>query len=466
MLQRLADEACCLPLPDGRSAVYNRFFPSLVVLNARTAALLQRMRTSRGAASTSALAREVLPGLRRNRLLAAPARTPYRAQFVRSMEQELGALRQAADQARAAQQGYGNLHLANHACNLRCPYCVNAFRDGAHPGRRQRRRPRADIQAWLHRALDQLFERPPAGAGYKIVFGGGEFLLHWDLLVDVVAYVQQQHPSARPAYEMNTNGTLLTEERARFLARHGFQLSIALDGQREAHDLSRRYADGRGTFDDVLRAWRLMQRHGLVGDRDGFQGTIHDRERFDADAFFDLARHGFATARLAPNLMGIDEEEGARRAHLHADLLERSAGEALRYTDLAFENINKLLQREDLGFAFFCEGLASFKGVTLYVDTLEVKMMCEYVAGPTVTLDRLPGGIYDPRLWQNASTYVQDRVAAIQRHCLDCEVVGVCRGGCVMSGLDPHNRRNPAACAFQRVLWQRLVRLVAAPRAG
>jgi len=57
------------------------------------------------------------------------------------------------------------------------------------------------------------------------------------------------------------DGTRLDDEWAAFLAEHGFLVGISLDGPRELHDGFLVDKVGHGTFDQVLRGLRLLQRH-------------------------------------------------------------------------------------------------------------------------------------------------------------------------------------------------------------
>jgi len=66
--------------------------------------------------------------------------------------------------------------------------------------------------------------------------------------------------------------------------------------------------------------------------------------------------------------------------------------------------------------------------------------------------------IYDPRITEAANLFIRARLDAIKRHCWGCELVGVCRGSCILSGLDSRNELNPAACAYQKTLWARFLK--------
>ncbi len=87
------------------------------------------------------------------------------------------------------------------------------------------------------KALDLL--EPPGP--WRVGFFGGEPLLAWDLVREVteLARARADRLGTRVRFSVTTNGTLLDEERARFLAGHGFSLIVSLDGPKELHDRER-----------------------------------------------------------------------------------------------------------------------------------------------------------------------------------------------------------------------------------
>jgi radical SAM protein with 4Fe4S-binding SPASM domain len=78
----------------------------------------------------------------------------------------------------------------------------------------------------------------------RILFIGGEPLLEFPLIRRAVAYVEQARPHGTTVrYHIVTNGTLLREEQADFLADNDFKVGLSFDGVPAAQDLR-----GPGTF--------------------------------------------------------------------------------------------------------------------------------------------------------------------------------------------------------------------------
>ncbi len=144
-------------------------------------------------------------------------------------------------------------------CNLRCKYCVYS---GAYIGRRDQVSREHDM-TWetAHAALDYFLDH--LGRQFsqpQVNFYGGEPWLNWPLIRRCVAYLEDRSPKSR--FGATTNGTLLSDELADYVAEHDFNLFISLDGPRVAHDRNRINCAGHGSFD---RIWsnivRLHRRH-------------------------------------------------------------------------------------------------------------------------------------------------------------------------------------------------------------
>jgi sulfatase maturation enzyme AslB (radical SAM superfamily) len=130
-------------------------------------------------------------------------------------------------------------------CNLRCAYCY------------QDRRPARGID-WttLQRAAQLLLDSQRADVTLR--FYGGEPLLVFDLARRAVEFAEQHRPaSKRLRLALSTNGLLLDDARAAFLAQHQVETQLSFDGVPASQD--RR---GRGTFRVLeARLERLRERH-------------------------------------------------------------------------------------------------------------------------------------------------------------------------------------------------------------
>ncbi len=143
------------------------------------------------------------------------------------------------------------LHLT-HRCNMRCAYCYA----GAGRGR--------DM------SLDTAVAAIDAARGMardfpavEVLFFGGEPLLRFDLVRQISELAKAGFYPQPCRFGLTTNGTLLTNARARWLAENDFDVAVSIDGAPASHDAHRRLADGRGSHARVLRGIRRLQRYGV-----------------------------------------------------------------------------------------------------------------------------------------------------------------------------------------------------------
>jgi len=103
----------------------------------------------------------------------------------------------------------------------------------------------------LHKAIDWTIDNSCDSAGFGLF--GGEPLLAWDLLPETVEYATAKGAAAGcdVAFSLSTNGSLVTSERAEFLAAHPFVIQYSLDGNQQMHDIHRVTMGGSGTFATV-----------------------------------------------------------------------------------------------------------------------------------------------------------------------------------------------------------------------
>jgi len=137
------------------------------------------------------------------------------------------------------------------ACNLRCTYCYYRGSGHAEPGAGSSLpRMRADVLEAVLRAYLQTNQ-----AIYSMVWHGGEpTLLPCAFYKEAVALQKRfAPPGARIANSIQTNGTLVTDELAAFMAHYRFLCGVSLDGPPPIHDAGRKTKAGHGTHAAVAK---------------------------------------------------------------------------------------------------------------------------------------------------------------------------------------------------------------------
>ncbi len=95
----------------------------------------------------------------------------------------------------------------------------------------------------------------------QVVLHGGEPLLAGRAKLRRVATELRSalDGKCRLDLRIHTNGVLLDEEFCEFFAEHDIKIGISIDGDRAANDRHRKYADGRSSYDKVIRAIGLLR---------------------------------------------------------------------------------------------------------------------------------------------------------------------------------------------------------------
>lgn len=134
-----------------------------------------------------------------------------------------------------------------HICNLACPYCFAS--GGNYKGAE------ALMTVAIGRtAIDYLLQESTDRNLVEVDFFGGEPLLNFPLIQEVVAYGEAEAKKFGKAikWSMTTNGMLLNDEVSRFLVAHEIGTVLSIDGRKEVHDRNRYTKTGKGSYDTVV----------------------------------------------------------------------------------------------------------------------------------------------------------------------------------------------------------------------
>ncbi len=145
-------------------------------------------------------------------------------------------------------------------CNLNCTYCYYLSKEELLSTGSHWRISDETLENFIKQYIGQQ-------NAHEIVFswqGGEPTLLGLPFFEKVIA-LQKKYapPHVRCENDLQTNGTLLNEEWCAFLKKNNFLVGLSIDGPRHLHDAYRKYKDGRGSFDKVMDAARLLNKHGV-----------------------------------------------------------------------------------------------------------------------------------------------------------------------------------------------------------
>jgi uncharacterized protein len=108
------------------------------------------------------------------------------------------------------------------------------------------------------KSIDFLWEHSKDVSEVSIAFYGGEPLLNYELIKNVIDYSEKIFEVKKVNFNMTINGSILSDEIIDCLSKHNVSVTISLDGPKEIQNKHRKfYSNGLDTFDVV---WNNIQR--------------------------------------------------------------------------------------------------------------------------------------------------------------------------------------------------------------
>ena len=230
------------------------------------------------------------------------------------------------------------LHIA-HDCNLACQYCF--AEEGEYHGRRA-------LMSFEvgKKALDYQIANSGNRRNLEVDFFGGEPLMNWQVVKDLVAYGREQEKlhDKKFRFTLTTNGVLLNDEVMEFCNREMGNVVLSIDGRKEVHDKMRPFRKGAGSYDLIVPKFQQFaeSRH---QDKYYVRGTFtHYNLDFSEDVLH-LADLGFKQISVEPVVAEPKEPYAIREEDL-PKLFEE-------YDKLAVEMIRRHKSGEDFNFFHF-----------------------------------------------------------------------------------------------------------------
>lgn len=185
------------------------------------------------------------------------------------------------------------LHVA-HTCNLNCSYCF------ASQGKYHGERAMMSFEVGK-RALDFLIENSGTRKNLEVDFFGGEPLMNFQVVKDLVAYARsiEQEKGKRFRFTLTTNGVLVDDEVIQWANKECSNVVLSLDGRKEIHDRFRVDYAGNGSWEKIVPKFQKFVQ--ARGGKDYYmRGTFtHNNPDFlkDIQKMLDL---GFTELSMEP----------------------------------------------------------------------------------------------------------------------------------------------------------------------
>ncbi len=316
------------------------------------------------------------------------------------------------------------LHVA-HTCNLNCEYCF------ASQGKYQGERAVMSLEVGK-RALDFLIENSGNRRNLEVDFFGGEPLMNFQVVKDLVAYARiiEKEKNKNFRFTLTTNGVLIDDDVIDFANKEMSNVVLSLDGRKEVHDKYRVDYLGNGSYDKIVPKFQK-----LVKARNGknyyMRGTFtHENPDFlnDIKVMLDL---GFNELSMEPVVCAKGDKSELNSADI--EIVKK------QYEDLAFLMLEK--DKEGKPFTFYHYMIDLTGGPCIYKRISGCGSGTEYMA-VTPWGDLYPchqfvgdekfklGDIYNGvSNFEIQKQFLENNVYA-KKECKDCWAKLYCSGGC------------------------------------
>lgn len=339
------------------------------------------------------------------------------------------------------------LHIA-HDCNLACKYCF--AEEGEYHGKRA-------VMSYEvgKKALDFLVANSGNRVNLEVDFFGGEPLMNWQVVKDLVAYGRSlEEPFHKKfRFTLTTNGVLLNDEIMEFANKEMANIVLSIDGRKEVHDFMRPHRGGQGSYDEIVPKYiKVAESRNQMNYY--VRGTFtHHNLDFSRDVLH-LADLGFKQISVEP-VVADEKEDYAIREEDIPVILEQ-------YDELAKEIIRR--KKEGRGFNFFhfmidleggpcvakrlsgCGSGTEYLAVTPWGDLYPCH---QFVGMEQFLMGNVDDGIVNTAIrdeFKNCNVYAKEK-------CKNCFAKFYCSGGCAANSYNFHGSINDAydiGCELQR----------------
>lgn len=339
------------------------------------------------------------------------------------------------------------LHIA-HDCNLACKYCF--AEEGEYHGRRA-------LMSFEvgKKALDFLVANSGNRVNLEVDFFGGEPLMNWQVVKDLVAYgrslEEPYHKKFR--FTLTTNGILLDDDILEFANKEMANIVLSIDGRKEVHDFMRPFRGGQGSYERIVPKFQKVaesreQMNYYV------RGTFtHHNLDFSKDVLH-LADLGFKQISVEPVVAEDTEEYAIKKEDIPAIMEE--------YDKLALALIERQKAGEGVNFFHFmidleggpcvakrlsgCGSGTEYLAVTPWGDFYPCH---QFVGQEQFLMGNVDTGIVNTAIrdeFKGCNVYAKEK-------CKKCFAKFYCSGGCAANSYNFHGNINDAydiGCELQR----------------
>lgn len=346
--------------------------------------------------------------------------------------------------------------IMSEACNFRCTYCIhfNNLETSDRINNPKKFMRYDTAKETVDRYLEIL-----RGHGKRVAeinFGGGEPLLAWPVIKQVLEYCCIVYGSGFEfRFSINTNASLVTQDVAETLKEYRVEIASSLDGLREGNDRVRLTKSGGGTFSQIMRGFDVLAQ--VEYPLDGIAVTVTEKNFHELDkSIFDWAvARGMKNVRIDIDVVDMVEipieDVVAKLMRIRRYAAERGV-DVPGFWSRPAENLNESTLESRVAFC------GAVRGNSMCVGPSGNIYGCGYSTTQLGSLLRIqsfhaPGTAYH--------RFVRDHLTGVMEMCRGCMIEGQCGGGCNITqefARATKTAKIERMCDFYRRMTQEILR--------
>lgn len=320
---------------------------------------------------------------------------------------------------------------ASSSCNLRCKYCFY------HSIAENRQTECYGIMDT--RLLETIVKKALEHAEHACTFafqGGEPTLAGLDFYKKLIEFEKKYNvKKVQINNAMQTNGMVIDDAWAKFLADNHFLVGISLDGPKDLHDANRIDAREKGSFNRVKEAIELFNKYRVEYNILFVVNGYTARHANKVYGFFK--KNNFKYLQFIPCLDPLNEQPGGNEYSLKP---ERFTYFLKTLFDLWYEDIMK---GNTISIRYFDNLVGMMMGYRPEACGMSGECQCQFVIEADggvypcdfyVTDEWLLGNIKDCGLEALKNTDIGNRFIEVSKYidteCSGCRWFNLCRGGC------------------------------------
>jgi uncharacterized protein len=170
---------------------------------------------------------------------------------------------------------------AGAVCNMACKYCYYLEKNKLYANHVRHNMSDDVLENFIRRYIEAQ-----TTDAVQFTWHGGEAMIRPLSFFKRVVELQNKYAAGHAILNsLQTNGTLMSEDWCKFLRDNRWLVGLSIDGPQEFHDEYRRSADGKPTFQRVMRAVNMLNRHNVEWNA---MAVVNDYNADFPDEFYNF----------------------------------------------------------------------------------------------------------------------------------------------------------------------------------